>query len=43
MNPEEPIKLDNYTLVLISQMAAGEWDGPDALIHWFRERALKID
>ena len=36
MNPEEPIKLDNYTLVLLSQMAAGEWNGPDALTHWFR-------
>ena len=36
MSPEEPIKLDNYTLVLLSQMAAGEWNGPEALTHWFR-------
>ena len=36
MNPEEPIKLDNYTLILLAQMGAGEWHGPDALTHWFR-------
>ena len=35
MNIEEPKMLNNYTLILLSQMAAGEWCGPAALTQWF--------
>ena len=30
--------LDNHTLVLLTQIAAGEWDGPTALSQWFTKQ-----
>ena len=29
------IELNNHTLVLLSQIAAGEWDGPTVFTQWF--------
>ena len=37
-------ELNNSTLVLLTQMAAGEWDGPAALTQWFNnERGPSSD
>ena len=38
------IELNNHTLVLLSQIAAGEWDGPIHLTQWFNnERGPSSD
>ena len=38
------IELNNHTLVLLSQIAAGEWDGPTVFTQWFtNERGPSSD